>query len=450
MAFTFIDLFAGVGGFHAAMESLGGQCVLASEINPSARRVYENTWKVRSATNKKAFYDDVNELLKDVSQIPDHDVLCAGFPCQPFSKSGKQMGMDDARGTLFWSICEILEAKIASGNPTKVILLENVRNLAGPRHRHEWDVIIANLRRLGYRISSVPAVLSPHHLRREFGGTPQNRERVFIAAAWVGNPEAENEALLEPLVTPAPLLRDWDPNSWDLEDFLDNDSDIANIERYQMSPAQHEVIKVWNDFLGSVKCGRLPSFPIWEEFLHPIADTSMMPGWKAAIVNKNCDFYRLHAKEIDGWRRRNGGLQHLPPSRRKLEWQAQDTEPDLYKCLLHFRPSGIRAKRLTYVPALVAITQTSLIGPRRRCLTPLEAARLQGLENVDFSGQSDADTYRQLGNAVPVGVVRFVMEQLIHQENVTLSATCPQLVAAVRKKGSGIPPLKDHPLAFAA
>lgn len=129
--FRFVDLFAGIGGFHAAMKTFGGTCVYAVEMDPPrARRVYEANWDHPASGFNVA--GDIT--LDDPAEIPpDHEVLCAGFPCQPFSKSGAQRGMDEARGTLFYNIATIIEAK----RPL-VVLLENVRNLIGPRHAHEW------------------------------------------------------------------------------------------------------------------------------------------------------------------------------------------------------------------------------------------------------------------------------------------------------------------------
>jgi DNA (cytosine-5)-methyltransferase 1 len=131
------------------------------------------------------------------------------------------------------------------------------------------------------------------------------------------------------------------------------------------------------------------------------------------FLKKNSEFYSKHKTELDKWLKKWNNLEHFPPSRRKLEWQAQDTE-SLWKTIMHFRPSGIRAKKSTYVPALVAITQTSIIGKQKRRITTREGARLQGLpEWFDFVDQPDSITYKQLGNGVNVGVVYNVLKSLV-------------------------------------
>ena len=147
MAFKFIDLFCGIGGFHAALSAIGGECVYAVDIDEAASKVYERNWGLNPL-------GDITEVAnEDVVDVPDHDVLCAGFPCQPFSKSGFQRGMDETRGTLYWNILKIIETRKPA-----LVLLENVRNLAGPRHRHEWEIIIRTLREAGYIVSENPSI----------------------------------------------------------------------------------------------------------------------------------------------------------------------------------------------------------------------------------------------------------------------------------------------------
>ena len=175
---------------------------------------------------------------------------------------------------------------------------------------------------------------------------------------------------------------------------------------------------MWDDFvqrLLEVRDGRrLPGFPLWADEFRP--EPLIPPGtakWKRDFLVKNSDFYNEHRDTIDAWLARHNHLADLPPSRRKLEWQAQD-EPSLWSTAMHFRPSGIRAKRMTYLPALVAITQTSIIGPQHRRITVREAARLQGLPDwFDFGDQPDSVSFRQLGNGVSVGAAYHVLRSHI-------------------------------------
>lgn len=443
-AFRFIDLFAGVGGFHAAMKAYGGECVYAVEIDQAAAKVYERNW------GHKALGDITQDADDDlgIMNVPEHDVLCAGFPCQPFSKSGAQRGMDETRGTLFFNIASIIKA-----HHPKVVLLENVRNLAGPRHLHEWDIIIETLRDEGYRVSDTPAIFSPHLLSPARGGRPQVRERVFITATY--NPDGIDAGIdVEPVALASDVIDGFDPKSeWHLEDLLD---DSHNIPGCDLGKAERSWINAWDEFVQTwyekTDGRRPPGFPIWADAWLGFADVrkrfghvpdyralmaanAELPQWKAGHLAKNYDLYAAHNTWIDRWARRHRIYDDFPPSRRKLEWQAQDT-PSLWDTVMHFRPSGIRAKRPTYLPALVAITQTSIVGPRERRLSPRETARLQGLPDwYDFGDQRAAATYKQMGNGVNVGAVWHIMrEHVLRDENVLKrTARGRRILDAVRK-----------------
>ena len=156
------------------------------------------------------------------------------------------------------------------------------------------------------------------------------------------------------------------------------------------------------------------------------------PDWKKDFLRKNAAFYTEHQVFIDKWTKKwDFYSDKFPASRRKLEWQAQDT-PSLWETVMHFRPSGIRAKRSTYLPALVAITQTSIIGSRGRRLSVREAARLQGLpEWFSFGEQSDKASYKQLGNGVSVGAVWHVVRTTVERHQEIIEKTCPALVSSV-------------------
>lgn len=161
--FTFIDLFAGIGGFRLAMQNLGGKCVFSSEWDDGAKQTYfENYGEV-------PFGDITKSETKDL--IPEHfDVLCAGFPCQAFSVAGYRKGFDDVRGTLFFDVAEILEK-----HRPKAFYLENVKNLQGHDEGRTFNKIMDVLEnRLGYKVFH--NVMSPS----EYADIPQNRERIFI------------------------------------------------------------------------------------------------------------------------------------------------------------------------------------------------------------------------------------------------------------------------------
>ncbi len=425
-AFTFVDLFAGIGGFHAALSGMGGRCVRAVEIDPSAAAVYERNWGIGAL-------GDITELASATQvSIPQHDVLAAGFPCQPFSKSGAQQGMEETRGTLFWNILRVVQERRPA-----VVLLENVRNLAGPRHAHEWQVIVETLRDEGYRVSDTPAVFSPHLLPPALGGRPQVRERVFITASRVDKSGMGLEA--EPAVRPR-AVAGWDPQTWNLESDLPLDPD-HHADGCDLSDSERLWIDAWDDFVQMMweerQGRRLPGFPIWAD--HWVDSRKLViepgtPSWKADFLVKNAEFYTAHKRPLDRWLKRWGvRTEAFPPSRRKLEWQAQDT-PRLWDTVMHLRPSGIRAKRATYVPALVAITQTSIVGPRERKLSPREAARLQGLPDwFDFGDQSASVTYKQLGNGVSIGAVWHVLRQHCLRDEDILKKTAPGLLNAVQR-----------------
>lgn len=175
--YTFIDLFAGIGGFHQALHSVGMECVFASECDPHARQSYEANYKKIAPqlfeNNHQYFNKDITE--QDPTTIPNFDICCAGFPCQPFSIAGLRKGFEDTRGTLFFNIANIVKHKIDSGNPPKILFLENVKGLKNHMKGETLKTILCTLEELGYNYSY-------EVLNAKFFGVPQNRERLFIIA----------------------------------------------------------------------------------------------------------------------------------------------------------------------------------------------------------------------------------------------------------------------------
>ena len=421
--FTFIDLFAGIGGFHAVLSAMGGECVYASEIDKNAASIYKTNWGI------DPFGDLTKDANDDVMLIPEHDVLAAGFPCQPFSKSGAQRGMDETRGTLYWNILKIIQQR-----RPKVIFLENVRNLVGPKHIHEWNIIIETLRNEGYRVSDTPAIFSPHLLPPSLGGRPQIRERVFITATLI--PDESWNKTANPILTNDPI-DNWNPKSWCLESDLPLDS--SSIKECELSESEHLWIDAWDDFVKIMLKERngekLPGFPLWADYWmtpETFQIPEETPTWKRNFINKNMQFYSSYKNIINTWTEKWKIYSDLfPASRRKLEWQAQDT-PSLWDTIMHLRPSGIRAKAPSYTPALVAITQTTIVGSKKRRITPREAARLQGFpDSFSFENQKSSLTYRQLGNGISIGAVWYALKRHVERDQAILKITAPELLEAI-------------------
>ena len=199
--FTFIDLFAGIGGFRLAGENSGGRCIFTSEKDKFARiSYYQNFGDLP--------FGDINVLASPsrVAEIPHHDVLCGGFPCQAFSISGNQKGFDDDRGVLFFKIRDILEYRLLQKKPVKVVFLENVRNFRnhGIPKKSTFSAVKSELVRLGYTVFDVV-------LNSGYQGASTKRERIYILAIQTNftDPKAltafEKEFLaLEKEVTPGP------------------------------------------------------------------------------------------------------------------------------------------------------------------------------------------------------------------------------------------------------
>ena len=159
--FTFIDLFAGIGGMRLAFEGAGGECVFSSEWDRFAQITY-------SANFQDVPAGDITKIHE--SEIPKHDVLVGGFPCQPFSQAGLKKGFEDTRGTLFFDVARIIDF-----HKPQIVLLENVKGFLTQDGGNSFRVVLRTLDDLGYQTS--------HFLlnARDFG-LPQNRERVFIVA----------------------------------------------------------------------------------------------------------------------------------------------------------------------------------------------------------------------------------------------------------------------------
>ena len=380
--FKFIDLFAGIGGFHQAMVQLGGQCVYASEIDKFCIERYKENYNI----------DADHDITKiNPEEVPDHDVLCGGFPCQTFSKAGKQKGFEETRGTLFFYIEKILQAK-----KPKYIVLENVRNLVSHDNGNTWKVIRQHIIDCGYRITENPIIISPHQL-----GIPQLRERVVILGVY--DPDNTDKYLNIDLGT----MKDKKDNS--IESILEPNN---NEDKYKISKQEERVLSAWDEFYKMIDL-KVIGFPIIVDFFDGHIDPDY-PNWKKQFVEKNHALYVLNKNAIDRWIKKWKVYETFTPTQRKMEWQAGSSIESIWEGLIQFRPSGVRVKSPNCFPALVAMVQVPIVGKYKRRLTIREAARLQSFPDSFIFDSNDHQAYKQFGNAVNVNVIKTAAEALFN------------------------------------
>lgn len=452
-----VDLFAGLGGFHHALDKLGREmgfnveCVFASELQEDLRYLYEKNYGVRyQGINADITQLSTDELIERL--VPEHDILCGGFPCQPFSKAGKQQGFHDeeGRGILFNYIAEIIRVR-----RPRLIFLENVSNLETHDDGRTWETIKDRLENeLNYDIRHT--IISPHEY-----GYPQYRKRIYIVGI------DRNEGNLDDFKFPTKPIK----ATCNINEIVEKE----NPTRPQpLKEIQRHYIDVWQQFLDL--CGqhhaKLPAAPIWAmefgadydfegvapAFQRPAnlrgkhgklgilieGDTTAkiisqlpnyaqtnksqtFPDWKKKFILENRRFYNENRDWIDEWKKQIVGWEN---SFMKFEWNCDESEHmTIDDKILQFRPSGLRVKRPTYSPALTFMSSQVPIFPgatyidengkkvHGRFMTMVEAARIQGMGDLSFEGLNKARIYEALGNAVDVEIVKIIAKDLIKYAN---------------------------------
>lgn len=443
--YTFIDLFAGLGGFHIALESLGCECVFASEIRTDLQKLYKLNFP-----NTPCIEGDITKV--DLTSIPQHDILCAGFPCQPFSQAGKRKGFkDEERGNMFDYICSIIEVQGKINQKPQFLLLENVANLKGHDKGHTWDVIQKRLDKLGYYVKG--EILSPHQF-----GIPQHRKRIYIVGI------RKDVGDINQFHFPEPTNK-----ICNIRDIIDEDDN----DYIPLREETRQYIKIWGEFVKRAAENNctLPGFPIWamefganydyedvppcHQSVHQLRGKKGKLGqlitgddqtwmlkqlpnyaqdqceigkkfqdWKIRYIRQNREFYEKNKKWIDPW---IPNIQHLQNSHMKFEWNCgKNAKMTLEDKIIQFRASGIRVKLPSFSPALnlvgtqipifpwVHVPDSNLLG---RYMTVKEAARIQKMESLHFETEdfhmSPTRCFEALGNAVNVDVVNRIARELL-------------------------------------
>lgn len=391
------------------MRYLGGTCVFASELDPKCQIVYHLNFK------KTPLFGDIRQCEPPKTH---YEVLCAGFPCQPFSKAGAQKGFSDkGRGDLFFEVLRFIQNQ----PELKFIILENVRNLADKKEN--WDVIVKTLKDAGFIVTDQPLILSPTDF-----GIPQYRERVFILGInkkYADLEKIPNQTITEDILGIGRYFRKCKEKA--ALQYLIN-VPVNQLKKYEIDDELKEVLHAWEEFRLSTFVHRMGT-PIWVSAFGVGIDSESnykmmvgyphMPEWKQHFYDKNRELYLKHREFIDEWVERYHMMDRIKLYQ-KFEWNCGDDDISIEDTIIQVRQSGIRCKRLDYFPSLVAISNTPIIWDADlgsfRYITPREASKLQSFHGRFKLIGDDKTLYHQLGNSVNVKILKRLGECLFALE----------------------------------
>ncbi len=412
----FIDLFAGLGGFHHGINKAGGfECVFASELDADLQELYQ-------ANYDKKIHGDITKIHQDL--IPKHDLLCAGFPCQPFSLAGAQKGTEcPESGKLIDDI-----ARIAKKHRPSYIMLENVPNVLTIAKGSFWAYINSEFSALGYTL--LHKVISPSDI-----GIPQNRKRLFIlgflnkddAAKFCWPEFSETQSLDNILDNKLPYRRVENRkkkqlNMW--QDMLHECDFPIPIPALSIS-AQEFGANYPSDFskmtLRELRNYRgaygqqLSDCRTWKDLLSRMPSycrkAKKVPEWLCQSIQYSRFLYVQNKNFLDQW---IIDLDKKNNSWQTLEWRGLKTSKDFKDHLLQFRASGIRVSKRVVAPSLIAMTPTQIpiIGSDMRYMSKYEAAKLQCLHGLRYVPNDEIRAFKAFGNAVNAKIVELIASNI--------------------------------------
>ncbi len=365
---SFVQLFSGVDGFRLGLERVGWKCVWSNEVDKYCCMVSRFHYG-----DGELVEGDIREV--DAKQVPDHTLLCAGFPCQTFSVAGKRKALSEDRGTLFTHIL-----RVASVKRPMLLLLENVKGLLSSDSGRTFATIIRALGNLGY-------LLEWQVLNSKYFGVPQNRERVFI----VGHLRGASSRQIFPI--------------GQSDGFLSEESESKDVcptitSRYFKRGKTDPYIIQEHSHSG--KDGKGRGFRIFEHQVPTLTQQMGTGGNNVPMVMPCLTPDRINKRQHGRRFKENGD-----PS---FTLTGQDIHGIMIAKTLDrdgYLRSGVRPRDENGKPHLLPI------GYRRiRRLTPVECERLQGFPDGWTEGVSDTQRYKLLGNAVTVNVIEFLGQKL--------------------------------------
>ena len=412
----FIDLFSGIGGFHKGFLNAGNfECVFASEINSELQKLYYKNFGIKPKGDIKKVHE---------ADIPPHNILCAGFPCQPFSLAGKKTGYKCPNsGKLIKDILRIAEYHLPD-----FLILENVPNILNIENGNFWQFVKRSFNKVGYQI--IYKIISPLDI-----GVPQNRKRIFILGF------KDNKHLKK---------FQWPEKQKFVQPLNEILTSSHNHKKVEMEKSLQ--IKYWQKLLSSCKIKTLSSIsiiapeigatyplnfqsfklqemskykgaygqklnntPTWSSLFSKlpfyIKKEKKAPDWLIDSVIYTRNLYKKNRVFLNSWIKE---VNKKHNSWQILEWRGVKDKLILSDHILQFRASGIRVSKSCKIPSLVAIntTQRPVIGSEMRYISKLEAAKLQNLHSLSHFPSTDSLAFKCFGNAVNAKIVELLAKKI--------------------------------------